>query len=139
MLSEPARSFIGGAIAAFIGCLIAIVIASSLSGCETISDATRSIAANTNRDPDQDEHLFQKDPDLWWHVRESGSDFPQDDRLHWSGSFQQIRDKDSGAPIGWQFGVSMKCAWPRIEPVPAVLRPPIPAKTYPPLTQEVGK
>jgi hypothetical protein len=87
--------------------------------------------ASSNLDPNADERLFQRDPDLWWHLREQA--VPQDDRLHWSNTVSQVRDRQTGAAIGWEFDVAVKYAWPRREPpAPAIKRPRVPAKTYPP-------
>jgi len=83
-------------------------------------------------DPNADESLFQRDPDLWWHLHEQG--MPQDDKLHWSTNVSRLRDRMTAAPIGWQFDVAVKFAWPLHEPTPApaIKRPRVPPKTYPP-------
>jgi hypothetical protein len=38
---------------------------------------------------------------------------PQDSALHFSGSITRLHDRATGAPVGWEFDVRAKCAWPR--------------------------
>jgi hypothetical protein len=71
-------------------------------------------------EPNASEHLFQKDPDLWWRLCR----FPQDNRFHFSGNVSQVTDKNG--TTGWQFILSTKIAWPMVK------RPPYPPKTWPP-------
>ena len=109
-----------------IGALVAIFFAASVSSCSALetaeqsgSDAAKSIASSINYDANWNEHLFQSDPELWWHIQS----FPQDDKIRWSGSFSRLHDKQSGAPIGWQGNIAIKCAWPLHDTAP-----PCPAK-----------
>jgi hypothetical protein len=110
-----------------------------------------SFFALNNVTADRTETLA-RNPELAQYLEQNA--IPQDNKIHFGGSIDRMHDKHTGAPIGWQFGISMKCAWPLIlkrrakkkpdddvppwtEPTPIpephVKRPPLPIKAYPPL------
>lgn len=121
MPEKAPSSFIAPAIVCFVSAIVLILIANSMVGCTAVQV-----------DPNADEHLFRHDPDLWWHLHESA--IPQDDKMHWSGNAVRVHDQQTGAPVGWELDLAVKFAWPLHEPTPApaVLRPRVPPKTYPP-------
>src|SRR5258707_1089909 len=69
-----------------------------------------SLFALNNVTADRAETL-SRNPELAQYLEQRA--IPQDNKIHFGGSIDRLHDK-SGSVIGWQFGISMKCAWPLI-------------------------